>query len=252
MSNQNSCGAVEHELLADLVDGSLDAQSASSVNAHLTTCPSAQVELSELRALHAAAFGNHLETSEIVSFAWDGVPPGETHLEFCSTCREEVEAVRAARPPQEASAEVWAQPERRPVRSAPPLLFWQGAIAAVLVAGVGIVLLSRPGAKDPSLAPSVNRGVDTIDNLQPAGSVARGAKELVFSWGGPRDLRYGLSFLSADGRLIRRVETLGNRWTLTGAHLELLERESEFFWKVEALDAGAMPAEKVTRVAWQP
>ena len=94
-------------------------------------------------------------------------------------------------------------------------------------------------------------GGEVLD-LVPAGEVTRGGGELGFSWAGKPKARYAVQFFSSDGRLIARAGAEGTRFVADPGLRERLQKEREFFWKVEPIEGDDAMGSRLTRVAWRP
>jgi anti-sigma factor RsiW len=108
------------ERLPWLLNGTLPADEAEAVRAHLATCGACREDLAEARRA-AAVYGAHLPVAALVDLAWGapvaGLDPGlvQRHLEACPTCAEEVELARESRRVEQEPARVLraAAPPRR-------------------------------------------------------------------------------------------------------------------------------------------
>lgn len=235
MTSPTSCPAPEQGLLQDLLDGVLDEATARRVTDHAATCAECGPELLDLREFEAVMRSAHLSSDEVVEAAWGGGAAAEPHLLLCSTCRDEVASVRAARADAVVKAGTnWTIPL---------------ALAAALVVALGLISLNRPADE---AGPSTIRGEGLqIRGLVPQGDIPRSATELVFSWQGVADARYSVSFFSVDGRPLVSLLVTGPRAAVSGADRAKLEAETAFFWKVEALGADAV-ASPLERITWRP
>jgi hypothetical protein len=244
MIKPSACGSPDNALLQDLLDGSLDPTTAGRVSGHAAMCEVCGAELGELRAIDRALRSAHLTPTEVVEAGWGDVPAADPHLALCSACREEVAAVRGARPEEGGRS-------RQPPRGwAAPL-----ALAATVVLAVGLVIRDRsaPPSEGGQSGPSTRRGeVVQIGGLTPRGEISRAAAELVFSWQGSPESRYSVSFFSVAGRRLIRLEVTGTRVALSADDRARLQSEPAFFWKVEATVAGAPGTSSLERVAWRP
>lgn len=248
MTPEKPCGDPARDLLDDFADGSLSPERAEGVAAHLESCETCRNDLDGLVRFERAARGSHLTTTEIVDAAWGRGDVDTSHVSDCPACREELAAVRAAIPPGIPRAL-----ERAPSKAPRP---WPRSwvamgLAASLLAGVGLVVISR--GERTVVAPSSARGPgDQVPGLVPAGDLARGLGELGFSWTGKPSARYAVLFFTSDGRVIDRVSVLGTRFVADPPLRGKLEHESEFFWKVDPIEGDDASGSRLTRVAWRP
>lgn len=252
MNSETTCTAAEHALLQDFGDALLDAHTAARVAEHVRACASCARELQDLRAFEEAMRASHLTSEDVVEIAWTGTPGegAQKHLEMCSVCRGDVEAVRAARRLEEEA--VVPMPGRRLRLGYIPL-----ALAATIVIGVGLALFREPGSFSPGPnqgGTSATRGdLSPIVGLAPHGDVSRGLGDLKFSWHGLPGARYAVLFFTEEGRPLARAETRGPQYSLEPEVRAKLESEAVFFWKVATLgDLSSGPESQLVRVSWKP
>jgi len=254
MTPDKPCLDNARDRLDDYADGLLAPEPAGIVARHLEACAPCRNDLEWLRRFERAARAAHLSSAEIVDAAWGGLPANDPHLRDCPICREELEAVRGAVPveaprllgPASSSSKQWSRS-------------WMvQALAASLVAGIGVVLLiSRGDAPPPRTSggdSSTTRGLAAeVRDLAPSGELSRSGGELAFSWSGKPLARYAVLFFTADGRVLARIEVSGTR-LLAGPLLRgRIESEAEFFWKVDPIEGDASASgSQLTRVAWKP
>lgn len=238
MTPETHCPAEESRDLGDLLDGSLAGAARERVLTHARSCPVCSVELSMGNSLKGVFDAAHLTGDEVIAAAWDGARDRAAHLDECSTCRNEVQAIRAARPMDAA--------RERP--------FLPTALAALLVAGLGL-MMARPSARvaAPSGATSSLRGSGRIEAMTPRGVLPRSSRDLVFTWRGREDESYVVRFFAEDGRPLAQIEAVGTRAALSAEARAPLEAQAVFFWKVEprALDRG-QDGSPLIRVVWAP
>lgn len=208
--------------------------------AHLEICDSCREHAAALESFDAAMRESHLTSDEIVDAAWTEVRDPEPHLAACDRCRQEVEAVRAARA---------RLGDGSPSRAFLPSR-WSPALAALLLAGLGLALWPQ-GGRDQGPSATIRGDASQIGGLAPSGEVAR-SSALAFVWKGRPAERYALSFFSEDGRPLMRIEVLGTTKVMDGDARRQLEREASYFWRVESLDDPTVSASRLTRVVWKP
>ena len=238
MTIEPHCPAEESRYLGDLLDGSLEGASRALVLAHVRSCAVCGIELATSRGLKRVFDAAHLTRDEVVAAAWDGARDHAAHLDECVTCRNEVFAIRAARPVDAV----------RGARSFPT------ALAAVLVAGLGLTMARRSPRVEPPESPASGlRGFGRIEAMTPQGSIPRDTRDLTFSWSGREGETYLVRFFSEDGQPLTQVEATGTRVALGAKDRARLEAQPVFFWKVEprAVDRGA-EGSPLIRVVWAP
>lgn len=238
MISETHCPAEESRHLEDLLDGSLAGAPRATVLAHARGCAVCGVALSSGLGLRRVLDAAHLTRDEVIAAAWDGARDHAAHLDECAACRSEVFAIRAA----------------RPVDVGRDARFLPTALAAVLVAALGLMMARlSPRAVPATHAPSNLRGSARLEAMTPQGSLARDVRDLTFTWRGREGETYILRFFAEDGRPLGRIEAVGTRVVLGAQDRARLEAQPVFFWKVEprALDRG-VEGSPLIRVVWTP
>ena len=168
--------------------GRLGQDEARALDAHLAGCAACREEVDALRSVGECLRGPsvpgtdpHFEIERLLAYeaGASSQDPGllalvEKHLDRCSSCRDEVEALRTARrifpaPPEEHDE---ARSIRRPARPRWTGRLWAGAGIAAAIAAVAILIpllrTQEQALTEVTLTP-VERGVDNAQVLTGAG-----------------------------------------------------------------------------------
>ncbi len=137
------CKAPEHELLAFWAAGTLSAEEAARVKRHMAGCAECQSAAAETERLVHGLRALHLTSEEVVAAAWD--EGAFAHLDVCTRCRDEVEALRAMN-----------RDLQRPVRSTRWRRNLAWAAGLIIVTATTVTLLRAPVLPParPSVTPS--------------------------------------------------------------------------------------------------
>jgi hypothetical protein len=152
------------ELLPWLLNGTLEAEEAQRVRAHLEGCRSCRNELGETRWA-AAVFGTHVSSEALVALAWDrpaegvDLDLGRRHVKSCAACAEELALVRESRRLESVA-------EMRPVARPVPFALRYGSLAAALLVGFGAGALSLRLMADRSAEERAQRLTGRIGELE--------------------------------------------------------------------------------------
>jgi hypothetical protein len=140
------------ERLPWLLNGTLEAEEAERMRAHLGTCAACRRELGETRWA-AAVFGAHVVTDTLIALAWDKPSNGvdldlaRRHVQGCDACSNELAMVRESRALESAPADVLPfRPAPAPARQ--PLALRYGSLAAALIMGFGAGFVARHVSTD--------------------------------------------------------------------------------------------------------
>ncbi|MCH9649569.1 MAG: zf-HC2 domain-containing protein [Deltaproteobacteria bacterium] len=187
--NHLNCASIE-ELLPWYLNGTLESAESSAVARHLEECPQCRQEHRDA-AMAAASYAAHPTAEDLVDFAFHRLSFGDrrsriqAHLEFCSSCTEEVALISESRDALESleegelpAASTSAPPTspviafpgpKKPTESflgsSPTVLRWAAAAAIAFLATTVVWQISRPPVPGSSTA-SVQAGGGSAGPLQ--------------------------------------------------------------------------------------
>jgi hypothetical protein len=195
----------------------------------MTEAPEMAIER-DLRALLAAVDRTCLDDAALVRFATGEVAPDERasvarHVEACSDCRADLDAIAAELAALPAASPARARPLT--VRVRPPS--WRRATwlaAAAVVAALAFTLLTPPPARDdvrfkggaPALHVAVRRGAQAFRATP--GEPLRAGDALGFFYSAAEPIHLALSYASERGEIVRIHPRAGDPVPLLAAARE--------------------------------